>query len=102
MPSIPKISIARYENFEELRRAVENTINSLIDRINNTKSSVDAGGDRVTNVGKPASRTDAVNLQYLDEVLKNFTGGNNRRTDVTTTFEEITSVISDEIIITKS
>jgi hypothetical protein len=99
---IPKISIPYFETAKDQLRGIENTINSLIDRINNTKPSrLDGMGNRVENVGRPASRMDAVPLGYLEEQLAGFTGGNNRRLDVTTTTNQNTIILSDEIIITK-
>jgi len=46
-------------------------INQLIDTLNvPVPSRLDAKGDRITNVGKPASSTDAINLGYLEDKIK--------------------------------
>ena len=70
-PSIPHISIGTPEDLEALTRVVENSINSLVDRINASAISgnLDMQQHRVTNLSRPTSRRDAVNLDYLSEAL---------------------------------
>jgi hypothetical protein len=102
MAAIPKISLFPVETLEALRRSVENAINSLIDRINNTKvPQLDAMGQRLLNVAKPASRTDAVPLGYLEDRLSGLSGAGSGRLDITTTQNTTSITLSDEIIITK-
>lgn len=105
MPSIPKISINISDTaaMSELRRTIENTINSLIDRINATKftSNIDANNTRITNVAKPASPTDAVTLKYLNEALEGLSGAQ-RRTITTSNVTESTVTLSDQMTITKA
>ncbi len=67
---IQKINITPVDTLEELRRATENTLNQLVDRINAQRpADIDANGGRIQGVGKPAARTDAVNKEYVDQAL---------------------------------
>lgn len=74
MPTpVPHVSInSDLEDIEQLRTAVQNAINSLIDRINAnaTPKTVDVAHNRISNVAWPVSRRDAVNVEYLQDALK--------------------------------
>lgn len=69
---IPHINITKADDLEALRRAVEASINRIIDHLNANKivTDVDMQNFRVRNLQYPASQRDAVNVEYLQQELQ--------------------------------
>lgn len=64
---ISPIQIPPVGTIDELRLALTSVINKLIAQINaeSVGKNLDAGGNRITNVGDPSSLTDAVTKRWV-------------------------------------
>lgn len=61
--TIPNIPVAG--DIDTLRLSITNALSKLVGQLNAIPTQLDAGGQRLVNVGTPTSPNDAVNLRYL-------------------------------------
>jgi len=71
MPAIPPVHIPPAETVEDLRQSTEQALNQLAIRVSkgDFTEDIDARDHRLINVGRPAERRDAVNVEFLEEVI---------------------------------
>lgn len=72
MPSkFSKPILSQVETVDELRQTLDKALNILVTQLNNEKvtSEVDVNDYRITNVARPVALHDAVNVEFLKDIL---------------------------------
>lgn len=68
---LPPIQIPPATSLSDLQNRIMIAVNQLIDSLNiSTSTTIDAKGNRVTNVAAPSASGDAINLSYLETKVK--------------------------------